>query len=476
MREYELTIDKALLSGLSPEPVPVNAEFLSQCLGFRCGKTRLESHVLLTNPIPVTVDMYYSWPFPQFISGDKYNLLIVRDTLNHQDTIYSLSADHATVTHVFDIDELTFGVGGLMEVADFGEYVFLTNGVCMVIWDVALNAWRAFIADANIPMMKAVCNFRGQAIGGNVISSWHDCDETYYVWSKIGAMDFTPDQGNEAGYRRDPFGGEVYHVRRLGENAIGYSSKGVIRIYPVNAPASTMGFEELHDVGLINKGAFNGNLREHVFVDSDFNVWRVGIGVDVGGLALAKVNPMRLGYQSYMEQLDGEDIIVSYDSAKGDFYIGNSIKTFLLSPKGLTEVLQHPSSVWRSNKQSWMVPDADDGRLPVITSEAFDMVYGGQKTLSVIESDAAVVSDPEAGADCTFDNNIWMLANYKAMNNQGIASAVVSGNAFRASIRFGTIYNNSRISYIKVRFKMTDLRGIRGVYAPPTSFRGQQGA
>jgi archaellum component FlaG (FlaF/FlaG flagellin family) len=120
-----------------------------------------------------------------------------------------------------------------------------------------------------------------------------------------------------------------------------------------------------------------------------------------------------------------------------------------------------------------MIPETVDSDLPVIVTEPFDMLYAGQKTLSSIETDAAVVSDPEAGADCTFDNNSWTLANYKDINNQGIATVSVAGNSFRACIRFGAIYNNTRISYLKVRFKMTDLRGIRGVYAPPTSFRGQ---
>jgi hypothetical protein len=462
MREYEWTIDKALINGLSPEQVLTNAEFLYQCLGFRCGKGRLESHVLLTSPIPVTVDMYYSWPFPQFITGDKYNLLIVRDTLNMQDSVYSLSPDHLTVTHIFDVDEMTFGLGTLMEVADFGEYVFMTNGVCMIRWDVALGAWFPFVADPLIPMMKTICNLKGQAIGGNVVSAWHDSDETYYCWSKIGAMDFTPDQNNEAGYRRDLFGGEVLHTRRLNESVIGYSTKGIIRIYPANSPIPTMGFEELYDVGLVNRGAVNGNLRKQVFVDNDYNIVEV-----------TKEGAKVLGYQYYMKQLVGEDIIVSFDPANGDFYISNSTKTFLLSIRGLTEVLQHPSAVWRSNRHSYAIPETADLSLPTIVTEPFDMTYAGQKTLSTIESDAAVVSDPEAGADCTFDNNIWLLANYKAMNNQGIANAVVSGNAFRACIRFGTVYNNSRISYLKVRFKMTDLRGMRGVYAPPTSFRGQ---
>ena len=135
MREYEWNIDKALTKGLSPEPMPVNAEFLSQCLGFRCGKARLEAHVLLTDPVPATVDKYYDWPFPQFLVGDTFNILVIRDTVNQQDSVYSLSADHLTVTHIFDVDELTFGKGTMMEYADFGEYAIMVNGKITIAWN-----------------------------------------------------------------------------------------------------------------------------------------------------------------------------------------------------------------------------------------------------------------------------------------------------------------------------------------------------
>ena len=76
-------------------------------------------------------------------------------------------------------------------------------------------------------MMKTICNFKGQAIGGGVISDWHDCDETFYIWGKIGEMDFTPTMRNTEGFRRCPYGGKIIHVRRLDDNVIGYSDKGV---------------------------------------------------------------------------------------------------------------------------------------------------------------------------------------------------------------------------------------------------------
>jgi hypothetical protein len=206
----------------------------------------------------------------------------------------------------------------------------------------------------------------------------------------------------------------------------------------------------------------NGYLARHIYVGEDYIVREV-----------TKEGVKELGYQYYMKQLAGEDIIVSYDPSKSDFYIGNSTKTFLLTTTGMTEVLQHPSAVWRSNNQSYMLPDTVEPLLPTITSEPIDFGYAGQKTISSIETDASIVDSPEAGADYTFNNNLWELVAYKPINNQGVSALTVSGNAFRISVRFAEIYETTRISYIKARFKMTDLRGLRGVYAPPTNFRGQ---
>ena len=470
MREFELLIDEALKNGLSPEDkLPVNAQFLFECLGFRCGKARLESHVLLTDPIPVTVDKYYDWPFPQFITGDAFNILVIRDTTNQQDSVYSVSADHLTITSIFDVDELTFGKGTLMEVADFGEYAIMVNGVITIAWNPGLGSWVPSLATATIPLMKTICNFKGQAVGGNVVAgTWYDCDSTFYIWSKIGSIDFTPDEGNESGYKRCPYGGEVYHVKRIGDSVVGYSSKGIVLISPVDTPTATFGFIELSDIGLISKGAAAGDLHRHVYVGEDFILRDVSLQGD-----LSKKQTVReLGYQSYMQQLTGEDIIVSYNPQTKDFYIGNSTKTFLLSPYGLTEVLQHPSAVWRSNKSSYMIPDVVDNDDPVICTEPFDMSYRGQKTVFSIETDVFRMTGPEAGLDYNSSSLVWTTVPYKPINDQGVAAIIASGDSFRFRLRFGTLYNATRVSYIKARYKMTDLRGIRGVYAP--GIRGQQ--
>ena len=462
MREFELVIDEALKNGLSPLRVtPMNSQLLRECLGFRLGKVGLEKYEDKENPIDA-IDILYSWPFPQYLVGERYNILVVRDSLvNHEDIVYVVSDDHVTVTHIFSIDVLTFGQGTLMEMADFGEYIFMANGVRMIYWDPTLVAWQHMAASATIPMMKTVCNFKGQAVGGNVVSAWHDCDEKSYVWSKIGSIDFTPEDDNEAGYRRDPFGGEVYHTRRLGDMVVGYSSEGITALTPVGSPVTTFRFTELSNIGLINQGAMDGDLRRHVYLGED-QILR----------EITNEGIKELGYEFFMGDLEGEDVIVSYDKKLEDFYIGNSKKTFLLSPKGLTEIPQHPSAVWRRNKETYCLPETVDNYDALIVTSPFDMGYAGQKTVFSMETDILFVKDPEVAVSYYNDITTFGTTDYVPLNDQNIAAIIVSGNAFDFRLRYDPLYDNSRLSYIVVRYKMTDLRGIRGVYAPAP--RGQR--
>ena len=458
MREFELIIDEAFKNGLSPESkLPFNSQFLYRCLGFRCGRAGLERHGALGNPLPVTVDMHYNWPFPQFLTGELYNILVIRDNVLAKDIVYSVNDDHSVVSLVASVNQ-----GTLMEVADFGEYIFMTNGVIIIYWNPALAAWATTTATIAFPMLRTVCNFNGQLVGGNVVSVWHDCDETFYVWSKIGSADFAPWIDNEAGYRRCPYGGEVYHTRKLGDIVVGYSSKGIVAIYPVSSPVPGYGFKEFSNIGVINRGAVGTGLMNHIYVGEDYILREV-----------TKEGVKELGYQSYMEELGNvEDIIVNYDPANEDFYISNSSKTYLLSPNGLTEVMQHPSAVWRRDNESYMLPDAEDLDKPYLCTEVFDMGYKGQKTIFSMESDAMLVTGPEAGIDYANDLTTWHNEFYKPINNMGIAAITTAGNMFRFRLKFSTVDEETVIGYLRARYKMTDLRGIRGVYAPPP--RGQR--
>lgn len=487
VREFEFTVDEALRKGLSPDiALPANSPFLYQAFGFRIGRAGIEPYVVKANPLPVTIDMHYVWPFPQYITGEKYNFLIVRDPINEADIIYHISDDHQTVTFVFAVDELTFGQGWIMDVADFGEYAFMANGKAMVFWNIGGN-WNSTVGTATVPLLGTVCNLNGQLIGGNVRSVWHDCDSTFYAWSKIGYAIFTPDEENEAGYKRCPYGGDVFHVRRLGGLVVGYSSKGISFLRPVSEPTVTLGCIGLLDVGLLNRGAVNGDDKRQVFVGEDYILREV-----------TEQGIQELGFRWLMESLSAEDIIISYDPSGKDFYIGNSTKTFLLSPQGMSEIQQHPSGVWRRNKQTFVLPselsysgdagslaacsmgisefhscfggDLSNGEETFIASWPVDFTYAGQKTNQTIELSGEGYSGGKAAVDYK-NNGAWGSGSYSPVNNEGIATVIASGNTFRFKAKFSTLNSDFKLGHIKSRYKMTDMRGIRGVYAPP--LRGQ---
>ncbi len=66
----------------------------------------------------------------------------------------------------------------------------------------------------------------------------------------------------------------------------------------------------------------------------------------------------------------------------------------------------------------------------------------------------------------------FQRTNFVSLNNEGIASIIASGIEFRFCIKFDSfIYDEDTLDYMKIRWKMTDLRGMRGIYAPPP--RGQ---
>jgi len=460
MRELELSIAEMLKNGLGAEKVPIGAQALTECLGFRCGKLWLEGYDLLSNPL--ILDISTAWPFPQFLADEKYNILVVRDLSLAEDRIYQVSKDHDTIVLLHHLDFVAYGQGSRVELADFGEYALMVNGKVTIYRDTLTDTWVLALAQTKVPLMGTICNFKGQAVGGGVTSSWYDCDEHYIIWSKIGELDFTPDEKNTAGFRRDPFGGIVQHVKRLGDLVIVYGSEGITGMVPVADPAATFGFKELYEVGIVNKGAVSGSILHHLFVNSNYELCEVtNKGVNV------------LGYKEYISRLAGKDIIVSYNQSARDFYVSNGTITFLYSPYGLTEVFQHPSSIWYSENSQYMIPDTDDGRDPYLVTEHIDFGFRGSKTIFVVELGITNYDEALVAIDWIMDKDNSGTTVWVSENAQGIVNLIIAGTVFKLRLKITGVTSDTVVSYIKVRYKMTDLRSIRGIYAPPP--RGQIG-
>ena len=118
-----------------------------------------------------------------------------------------------------------------------------------------------------------------------------------------------------------------------------------------------------------------------------------------------------------------------------------------------------------------MLPEELDDNEGLIVTEGFNMGYGGTKTVFSIETDLSPVNDLKGAVDYYNDAISNGTTNFVEVNKEGIVFIIVSGSYFKVRLKFQPTYNKATISYIKARYKMTDLKGIRGVYAPP--LRGQ---
>jgi hypothetical protein len=458
MREFELTYDEAFKVGLRKiDRDNRNIQVLTECYNMRLGALGLESYQPLTHPITDTLQQ--NWPFPQVLVGEKYRILVVRDTINLVDSVYEIEDDYS-LSWIFDIDTLHYGQGTMMEMADFGEYVLMLNGVIFIYYDPTLAAFIPVTELDNIPLMRTICNFKGQAVGGNIVSDWHDCGENHVVWSRIGEMNFTPDLMNEQGFKQMPWDGQVYRVRRLKDVVMVYCSGGVMKMYPVQAPSATWGFDEMSDIGIPCESAIGGDIYGHAYVGNDSWVYTVDKEYKI----------TKVGYKEYIDELDPTKIVVQKDANMKDYYISDGSKSFLLTATGMTEIYQSPSAVWNDSGLYGIAEDAIDQSF-VAASDIFDMGYRSRKTIFGVE--AGCKGDGTFYAQISYRDGIndsFADTDWVEFSPQGFAAITIAGSEFKVKVKCDS-YTNVSIDYIKVRWKMTDLRNLRGVYAAPP--RGQ---
>ena len=454
MRELEYSIIRAFRAGLRPYAKSARDDSgLLEARNTRVGPLGLEPLV----PVARYATFARSWPFPQFIDTDgEDQFVVVRGAVS--DTLYSLDGGGA-VTKLAD-----FAQGTRLEMADFQNYRVFSNGVGLV--QQAPSGLTVGIAASTIPLFRTACAFNGQCLLGNITSSWYDCDASSVVWSAIGSIDFTPGRSNVAGFAKT--GGEVYGLRKYGERVVVYGSKHIDTLIPVSEPAPTFGRRAMLPVGLAGRYAFAGDETTQVFVDEAGWLWRLEGESQYKSSSLP---PQRLGYQEFMTRMTASDIVVSFDRVRRDFVISDGRHAFLLSPHGLSETHQAVSGMLRSNGA--LVGDYEDlGRHPFrAQTDTIDLGYRGAKTLFTHEYGGDGTGKMDLSIEWRNDRSEeFRLVGPSPLNKEGVATLIVSGTEFRFVLEAGT-YEGVAVNYLKTRFKMTDLRSLRGIYAPPP--RGQ---
>jgi len=151
-----------------------------------------------------------------------------------------------------------------------------------------------------------------------------------------------------------------------------------------------------------------------------------------------------------------------------------ALPTYLVSPSGVSEVPGSRSAIWFDDIL-YGLPESPDTPTheSLIVSDTIDFGYRGQKTIFSIEVGTSEAENAEVAVDWRMKIiEDFQRTDFVSLNDSGAAVLIVSGVEFRLCIRFGLFLPFvSSLDYAKIRWKMTDLRGLRGVYAAPP--RGQ---
>ena len=507
MREFTKTIDKAFVNGLRPEgPLSRGAEYLVECkfckprpFGIR------ESYDVIS---PFSSNQFSSWPFPQLIKGRVDTLLCGDTSLKIVDTTtwpWTIGTSEQTFDFYNQTTLKGITSGGVWHIADFGESWILTNGVCNVFktkqYYLSGNADKIFVQDAT--PIQTMCSHRGRAIFGgfdptsfwtsdweNLINGWlskspvtqyssfKDIGENFVWWTSIGGGDllmlFDPSgnyvsqtidymeilRRNETGFMPMETSGEVLCVKPLGRDVIVYTEDSVYRMFLVNSPYPTYGFERLVDIGVADRGGVGGDLIEHVFVDTSGDLWRVRNGE----------LPKRIGYSEFIGDMVGNDIVVSFDSLERHYYISgedssNNRISYVLTDTGLGHLKQQITSAIRVPEGFVGVYDTEVDSIAYVCSEQIDFGYRDLKTITTIEVGGFVGSNDliHVAVDWRMEKDgSWNRSNWVLVNNQGFARIQITALEFRVLVKFSD-YVGMELDYVNVHWQPVGRRTIRGI-------------
>jgi hypothetical protein len=353
-------------------------------------------------------------------------------------------------------------IGGFWDFVDFASFIILTNGSTIVFIDHTTDPDNPVIAtmlsSATFPRCKTYCNFKGQIIGGNVQTTWHDCGTGSIVWSKIGSADFTPDVAMEAGYKVDMgMPGEIHKIKRFGKGFATYGDNGIVYSEPIDWNVAVykglpFGFVDVMSVGIPSIKAVNGDDKEHVFVDKLSRVWRWA-GQDP---------PQLLDYREYIEEMTLADVVVSFDPAERDYYISDGDIGYLLTPNGLSQIHQLPTSVFRYNGVKYGLADSDAETGFVLETDTIDFKNRGGKTLVAVEiggSNGAAIRGRIAWKSNMIGD--FTYSPTKLVNPNGVFYPRVTADEFRVRLLSDSAAA-LQIDYMNLRYNLTDNRSARG--------------
>lgn len=507
MREYSLSLREALNNGLRPvENLSRGAKFLAECHNLTPSLAGLEPFVPITIPVSesdlLARGIAISHPFPQLIRGKKITLLVGETTLFEVDESDWSFSPITTYDAYMPSNTKAITPGGPWHFVDFYDVWFLFNGSCVIfksnLHNFGILPDEVFVQDEMTIGTGAA--FRGRMITGGFDSSTFYTDDwkhlmgefkgmlsdgvsaeeyignNFVVWTTIGGGDlfwpfypllamesgeddvfsfhktpfFEALRRNDLGFMPMPWPGDVYNMKPLGKSIIIYGEKGIAALNLVSDPIATFGLSEISNRGIMCRGAVGGNESRHIFVDS------AGYLCSLSSQEGLQV----LDYHEFFESMTDEEVVITYNERRNEFYICGKTEGYVLANKGLGSMHQLVNSLVLTEDQIGISRDLADVSA-VIVSNTLDLGTG-INTITSIELGGGVDTNVQACVDYRFDRgNDFVRSALVPMNAEGWARMAVSGIDLRV-VLIAEDYSGFNPDDVIVKWKTTDKRNIRG--------------
>jgi len=521
VKEFSTSISDSMVRGLRrSDETSRNSPALFQSKSMRPLEWGLRAVDLVQDPFDE--DKFDAWPFPQLIRGNGVTLLAGDTSLHTVDDSGSNWTSSVVTAYDFQDKGITKNVvsGGVWHFADFFTTWMLFNGSCVIIKSNESGMFgeteKTFVDDSIT--IQTGTGFHGRLLMGGFSPSdydnidwqniWNDylrdgnvdvamsfgLDTNFISWTSIGGgdmlnlfdavravkgyikEDITADYSeplfldaqkrNECGFIPMPWQGDIYSIKPLGNGVMVYGESGVALLFPVVDPIPTFGVRSILRHGVAGRGAVGGDGSHHIFIDEHGDLWGI----------TTEYIPQRLNYNEYLSPLIGQEMAISHDSIRDEFYISgedsdSNILTFVLTPQGLGQSYQQVTSavVAEGGLIGVFANDATANATDAqIVTDTIDFGVRGLKTITVVEIGCDSSDDPVyLAVDYKYAKDAdWVRSDWILVNDEGWGRIQKTALEFRVCVKGAGI---TKIDYMTVKWQIVDARGIRGTYASTAS-------
>ncbi len=485
MREFRITIEDSFKTGIRQdtrgklgEPTLESATNVkpSKYGLIRCSTVTARYSTSQLTAAGITTN----YPFPAlFLVGAEKILLDGTKAYSAESTPVAITTYNITNTSSA-LDPLA---GISWDFVDMNTAWLAVNSACAVLrtnlHNIAGSTFpdKYLVDSSHFP--TTACFHRGRVIqGGWSANSNHPLygalDTTSVMWSTIGGgdvflpyLDSCPDYTLDTTWAQkllDRNEGGVYHLAQLGvihtalplgKAVVLYGTNGVGILTLAGSPVPTYGYEDIHQIGIINQGAAAVGKGRQIFVSRDGKVYEIN----------SEFSLRELGYEELVEEFNAlESKQVMYDPLNNEFIITDGIAGFVLTDHGIGEQTHLSTSLSMSSGILYGIPVTSSTTDFDFVTTTLDMGLPMLKHVSMVEVGGSSLYSMEVSIYYRYaEGEGFVQTSWKPVNAQGWAHVGVTGKEFKIAVR-GTLADTSIVKYINIAYKTPDKRALRGFY------------